>query len=142
MISHSFWAVFERKTDIIFFLFFHMLYWVMISSFIRYYFETWILLCFDFWNLLTADLKICLLSHMKLLSILFCLSCLVCCLQLSIFWSVQIECSSCMIFLLTQFVSLSSCCCFHCSLSDCWCLSVQIAFSFFSFSLIHTAHNH
>ena len=111
MILHFCHVISKRKTDITLFLFFHMLYWVIINLLIICCFERWILQCSDFWNLLTAGLMICLLDHEKLLSIQFYFSCLVCCLQLIIFWSVQIECLSYMFFWLTQFASFLNCCC-------------------------------
>ena len=141
MILHFYCAVFERKTDITLFLFFHMLYWVIINSLIICYFERWVLQCSDFWNLLTTNLIICLLSHKKLLSIWFYFFCLVCCLQLIIFWFVWIECLSYMFFWLTQFVSfLNYHYLFYFSTDYLWC-SVQTVFFVFSFLLTYTDHD-
>jgi len=105
IISYSHHAVFKRKTDIILFLFFHMLYWVIINLLIICCFERWILQCSDLWNLLAADSVICLFDHEKLLSVWFYLSCLMHCLQLTVFWFIWIECLSYMLFWLTWFVS-------------------------------------
>ena len=58
MISYFYYIIFKKKIDIILFLFFHILYWIIINSFIMCCFERWILQCSDFWNLLAWSWEI------------------------------------------------------------------------------------
>ena len=142
MILHFCHAIFKKKTDIILFLFFHTLYWVIINLLIIYHFERWILQCSDSQDLLTVSLTICLLDHKKLLSVWFYFSCLVHCLQLIIFWLIWIEYLSYILFWLAWFASSLNCHHLSYFLTDYSWHSIQTALFVFSSLLIHTDCNY
>ena len=123
-ILHSWQVISDKKADIIFFLFFHMLYWVIFNSIIILLVWKEIHLNSYHWNLFMTDLIICLLYCVRFVIFHFWIFYSMSCQCRTYFLFIQFEDASYTSFWIESAVISSSClyclfdCC-SCSLLDC-----------------------
>ena len=125
-ISHFWYAVFKKKMNIMFFLFFHMLYWMIFNLLIISLVWKKIHSSSCFQNWFMSNSAVCQFYHVKLLIFQLCFSsstffwCKICFLSV---WSEHHSCTSFWIILFVIFLNHFYCsfdCCSHSySLLDC-----------------------